>query len=122
MAFVSFLMNKKNEVCQVFNLNKEVFLGNAGGSRFNHTGAAVEPLCLPRKPEWGSYRDGVEGVKNYVFGAEYETHSLSGYWLTLHNHDVPCAVCLVRNRSLVKMFPGKNIEHEGNIFFHRISF
>ena len=42
-----------------------------------------------------------------MLGAEYETETISGYMSTLHDHDVPCAVCLVRKRSVVKMFPGK---------------
>ena len=67
----------------------------------------MEPLCLPKDPEWGIYRDGVEGDKSYVYGAEYETQTVSGYLLTLHNHDVPCSLCLVRKRSVGKMFPGK---------------
>ena len=27
----------------------------------------------------------------------------------VHDHDVPCAVCLVRNKFLVRMFPGKKV-------------
>ncbi|XP_078329456.1 uncharacterized protein LOC144617616 [Crassostrea virginica] len=84
-----------------------VFSGYTGGSGHTYSGAAVEPLCLPRNPEWGIYRDGVEGNKNYLLGAEYETETVSGYMSTLHNHDVPCAVCLVRKRSVVKMFPAR---------------
>lgn len=81
-------------------------VGFAGGSQCSHKGAAVEPLCLPRNPEWGMYTDGHEGYKSYVYGAEYETESFKGNIQTLHDHDVPCAVCLVRQRSVVQMFPG----------------
>lgn len=81
-------------------------VGFAGGSHCSHKGAAVEPMCLPRNPEWGMYTDGHEGYKAYVYGAEYETESFKGNIQTLHDHDVPCAVCLVRQRSVVQMFPG----------------
>ena len=84
-----------------------LFSGYAGGSSHLHSGAAVEPLCLPRDPQWGIFRDGTEGSKSYLYGAEYETDTLMS---TLYNHDVPCAVCMVRNRSAVKMFPGKTID------------
>lgn len=67
----------------------------------------MEPLCLPRKPEWEIHKDGTDGAKAFIYGAEYETSDLSGKWFRMHDHDVPCAVCLVRNRSVVKMFPGK---------------
>lgn len=53
------------------------------------------------------YKDGTDGLKAYVFGAEYETHSFMGFKKSLAEHDVPCAVCLVRNRSAVNMFPGR---------------
>lgn len=81
--------------------------GYTGGSWYDHKGAAVDPLCLPRDPEWGIYSDGDNGGRAFVHGAEYQTHSSPGYLRTLYQHDVPCAVCLRRNRSVVKMFPGK---------------
>ncbi|XP_078341854.1 uncharacterized protein LOC144627830 [Crassostrea virginica] len=31
----------------------------------------------------------------------------------MQNHDVPCAVCLVRNRSVVKMFPARKTCYSG---------
>ena len=64
-------------------------------------------MCLPKDPQWGVYRDGVNKYRAYVFGAEYETKTFTGYMKSLHQHDVPCAVCLTRGRSVVKMFPGK---------------
>lgn len=82
-------------------------IGYAGGSSHDHRGAAVDPLCLPRDPEWGLYNDGVDGAKTYVFGAEYETTTSTDNLRTLQEHDVPCAVCIIRNKSLVKMFPGE---------------
>lgn len=81
-------------------------IGYAGGSHYRHTGAAVDALCLPRNPEWGNYRDGTDGSKAYIFGTEYQTTGMFGKWHSLYEHDVPCAVCLVRSRSVVKMFPG----------------
>lgn len=67
----------------------------------------MEPLCLSRNPEWGLYNDGHDGDKTYIHGAEYKTESFKGYMKTVHNHDVPCAVCLTRQRSVIQMFPGK---------------
>uniref|UniRef100_K1R6D8 Short-chain collagen C4 n=1 Tax=Magallana gigas TaxID=29159 RepID=K1R6D8_MAGGI len=87
--------------------------GYVGGSLFSHTGAAVEPLCLPRNPEWGDYRDETDGAKAYIYGAEYQTGDSAGKLIKLHDHDVPCAVCLVRNRSVVKMFPARKTCDEG---------
>lgn len=74
------------------------YLGYVGGSLQSDSGAAVEPLCLPRTPEWGNYRDGRDGNKAKIYGAEYETGDLSGKWHRLNEHDVLCGVhvCSVR--------------------------
>lgn len=80
-------------------------VGYVGGSYYAHSGAAVDPLCLPRDPEWGMYTDGTDGAKAYVYGAEYKTFTYNSM-SSVHEHYVPCAVCLVRDRSLVEMFPG----------------
>ena len=81
--------------------------GFAGGSWYDQIGAAVDLLCLPRDPEWGIYKDGSDGAKAYVYGAEYEISMQNNYLTSVNNHDVPCAVCLVRDRSVAKMFPGR---------------
>lgn len=83
-----------------------LWVGFTGGSHCSNKGAAVEPLCLPRDPELGMYTDGYDGIKAYIHGAEYETASFRGYMKTLHDQDVPCAVCLVRQWSVAQMFPG----------------
>lgn len=68
------------------------------GIHYTHTGAAVNSPCLPKNPQCGSYTDDVYGYKNYIYGADYETLDLSGKWLPLYNNDVPCSLCLVRNK------------------------
>nr|XP_034330871.1 short-chain collagen C4-like isoform X2 [Crassostrea gigas] len=90
-----------------------VYSGFTGGSHYTHKGAAVETLCLPRDPEWGLYSNGHDGAKAYVYGAEYETYTFTGYIKTVNEHDVPCAVCLVRQRGVVKMFPARKTCYKG---------
>ncbi|XP_056006018.1 uncharacterized protein LOC130050322 [Ostrea edulis] len=88
--------------------NAELVLsGYTGGSHYTHSGAAVEPLCLPRDPEWGRYKDGADDVRAFVYGAEYETSKSLSNLRRLHQHDVPCAVCLVHNRSILRVFPAR---------------
>ncbi|XP_056006011.1 uncharacterized protein LOC125657658 isoform X1 [Ostrea edulis] len=94
--------------------NAELVLsGFTAGSHYTHSGAAVEPLCLPRDPEWGQYKDGTDGAKAYVFGAEYETSDSLSSLRKLHQHDVPCAVCLVHNRSVLKVIPARKTCYKG---------
>lgn len=92
---------------------EQVLSGYVGGSYYAHTGAAVNPLCLPKDPEWGIYKDGTDGSKAYIYGGEYETITVPAHLKTLSQHDVPCAVCLVRNRSVVQMFPARKTCYVG---------
>ena len=86
--------------------------GFVGGSHYTHAGSASEYLCLPSDPQWGIYKDGLDGVKALVYGTEYETYTYNENFAGMHDQDVPCAVCLVQNRSVVRMFPGKIIQKE----------
>lgn len=110
MSFSRRTQNKRNPYNLKLRFSYKRFLfisqGFTGGSWYQHPGAAVDPLCLPRKPEWGIYKDGVDGQKAFVYGSEYQTFT-SNSMPGVFEHDVPCAVCVVRNRSLLKMFPGK---------------
>ncbi|XP_061177857.1 uncharacterized protein LOC133186638 [Saccostrea echinata] len=90
-----------------------VYSGFAGGSHYTEKGAAVDPLCLPRDPEWGVYSDGKNGHKAFVYGAEYETSTFISRFASFHHQDVPCAVCLVQNRSIVKIFPARKTCYKG---------
>nr|XP_011437344.3 uncharacterized protein LOC105335243 [Crassostrea gigas] len=88
--------------------NAELVLsGFTGGSWYDHRGAAVDLLCLPKDPEWGKYSDGVGGARAFVYGAEFETCNSPGNLHKLADHDVPCDVCLLRNQSVVKMFTAR---------------
>lgn len=88
-------------------IKQKLLSGYVGGSHFNNRGAAVEPLCLPRNPQWLKYRDRMEKERAYVHGAEYETRTSPSGLSSVHDQDVPCAVCLKRRRSVVNMFPGR---------------
>ncbi|XP_061180056.1 short-chain collagen C4-like [Saccostrea echinata] len=92
---------------------KEIYSGFVGGSHYSHTGAAVDPLCLPKDPEWEVHNDGNDGAMAYVYGAEYETNTFTNHFPLLHEHDVPCAVCFVQNRSVVKAFPARKTCYKG---------
>lgn len=75
-------------------------VGFTRGSHYLAKGFAVEPLCLSRDPEWGMYIEGQDGLESYIHGAKYmyKTDSFRGNMKTVHNHDVPRAVCLIRQR------------------------
>ncbi|XP_048765068.2 uncharacterized protein LOC125672888 [Ostrea edulis] len=77
-----------------------VYSGFMGGSSYAHTGAVVDSLCLPRDPESGIHNDRAGTPRNYVYGTEYEIYHFSNHIDKLVKHDVPCAVCLVKNRSI----------------------
>ncbi|KAL3848615.1 hypothetical protein ACJMK2_019463 [Sinanodonta woodiana] len=86
-----------------------VYSGISGGSYYDHTGAAVNTLCLPHEPIWGTYTDGLEN-QAFIYGAEYHDHTL--FKLTnaeaLLYHNMPCAVCRSTLRTSTFMLPARN--------------
>ena len=83
-----------------------VYSGRAGGSHYQHGGAS-DPQCLPLDP---NYLQSITGIQNrgLMYGAEYQTHTDSNSHLHGRlDHDVPCAVCYVTQRSTVYMVPSK---------------
>ena len=84
---------------------KLVYKGRAGGSAYSETGGGSNPQCLPEDPE---YLDEPTLPRMYaarIHGAEYETQS--SRLKRVHNHDIPCAVCYVSDRSAVYTVPAK---------------
>ncbi|XP_076448952.1 uncharacterized protein LOC143285503 isoform X2 [Babylonia areolata] len=68
------------------NTSQLVYSGVAGGSWYDHPGAAANPLCLTLAPQF----DGTAAHpthRGYLYGAEYQVI------LNHHEHDVPCSVC-----------------------------
>ncbi|XP_035673089.1 collagen alpha-3(IV) chain-like [Branchiostoma floridae] len=85
-----------------------VYSGFAGGARFNQKGGGSNYQCLPAYPEWGLYIDGVDGIKSYMYGAEFQLTENAPYDdEKLHNRDVPCAVCYSLSRRAQLMIPAR---------------
>ena len=79
-----------------------VYKGRAGGSFYNHRGGGANYLCMPEDPEYTlPFTSGVRDY-SYVYGAEYE-----GPIPSVHDHNVPCAVCYASTRAAVIMIPAK---------------
>ncbi|XP_052059810.1 short-chain collagen C4-like [Mytilus californianus] len=88
-----------------------VYDGYAAGKHFNIGGSGANFLCLPKNPEWNSYKDGVNTWRGKIYGIEYEVGQ-KPYPSTFHDKDMPCAVCQSK-RSTVLMVPGKLTCHDG---------
>lgn len=85
-----------------------VYEGFAGSSHFNSYGGGGQYLCLPNEPVYDKYKDGFQSG-SYIYGTEYEISSaFTPFKRSLHNHDVPCAVCYVPSRSSQVMIPARN--------------
>ena len=87
--------------------------GVAGGTYYDRTGGGSNYLCLPRDPEWGTKPSSLfqNPSASLLYGAEYQVYN-SRYFSaenahSLHNNDVPCAVCLSTGRSTTLMVPAK---------------
>jgi len=83
-----------------------VYSGRAGGTHYEHGGAS-NPQCLPLDPSFLRPISGIQ-YRGLMYGAEYQTHTDSSSYLHgRYDHDVPCAVCYVTQRSTVYMLPAK---------------
>ena len=80
-----------------------IYSGVVAGSWYDHTGAAVDPLCLPPNPQYLQYQSGYQGYAG-LYGAEYITHSPSPLDHSDHRN-VPCALCEVTSRTNKIMIP-----------------
>ena len=85
-----------------------VYSGRAGGPQHTHSGGGSNPQCLPLDPNFLTQISGTQTYRALMYGAEYQTYTDSNSYLHgRHNHDVPCAVCHVSNRTAVYMVPAK---------------
>ncbi|CAI9737336.1 Hypothetical predicted protein [Octopus vulgaris] len=85
----------------------------AGGQWYENTGGGSNLLCLPNDPIWANYTTEVE-EGGYIYGSEYEltfypTNKLFSFANaeSIHDHNVPCAVCLTRKPAVVMMLPAR---------------
>ena len=80
-----------------------IYSGAVAGSWYDHTGAAVDPLCLPPDPQYLKYQSTYEGYAR-LYGAEYELPNGSPMDRS-NNRNVPCALCQVYGRTNKIMIP-----------------
>ncbi|CAH1269269.1 Hypp4137 [Branchiostoma lanceolatum] len=85
-----------------------LYSGIAGGTHFAQAGGGTNYLCLPKNPQWGSYLDGHQLSSAYIYGAEYElSHDVPFGSKSLHNQNVPCAVCHNLHHNNQLMIPAR---------------
>ena len=82
-----------------------VYAGRAGGSDWSHSGGGANRLCLPDDPQYLSYQSGFQST-GYLYGAQYEIF-YSQPLLSMHNHNVPCAVCHSSTRASLLTIPAR---------------
>ena len=90
------------------------FKGFAAGSEHGNKGGIVDTQCLPHEPQWLKSFPGQQS--SYIYGAEYqdENDRLNAiFGKGIHDQDVPCAVCEVKRRTVVMMFPARTECYEG---------
>ena len=85
-----------------------VYSGRAGASQRHHKGGAANYLCMPDDPDHLSFQSGVQTDRNYVTGVEYWYAAIPSV-SSVNNHNAPCALCYVANRSVSVMIPAKTV-------------
>ncbi|XP_078595169.1 uncharacterized protein LOC144872666 [Branchiostoma floridae x Branchiostoma japonicum] len=91
-----------------------VYSGLAGGALWSEKGGGSDYQCLPADPEWGRFTDGVEGLKAYMHGAEYQLNTDAPYdEAAVDDREVPCAACYCLTRRAQVMIPARQTCPEG---------
>ena len=87
-----------------------LYAGRAAGSHYGEPGGGANYLCLPDQPQYSTYTPGTQIGRAHLYGAEYQTGIL-GYanspLISVHDHNVPCAVCYTSARETVVMIPAR---------------
>ena len=85
-----------------------VYSGRAAGTRYSHKGGAANRLCMPDNPQYSSRNAAGVNGRSPVYGAEYHTYEAGApISRNFANHNVPCAVCHVRERGSLLMIPAR---------------
>ena len=88
---------------------EQTYEGRMVGSTPSRGGGANH-LCLSNSPTFLAYTRGSQDWRATLHGTEYETNNgASGPFESLHDHNVPCAVCYVNTRVASIMIPGQTI-------------
>ena len=86
-----------------------LYAGRAAGSDHRERGGGANHLCLPERPQYSTYTAGTQSGRAYLYGVEYQTGA--GYanspLISVHDHNVPCAVCYTSTRETVVMIPAR---------------
>ena len=79
-------------------------------------------MCLPEDPEYLDVQPGMQSGRARIYSTEYEEFGNA----PLHNHEAPCAVCMVPIRGRMLMIPAKltcpgdwTTEYRGYLFAER---
>ena len=83
-------------------------IGCAGGSYYNHAGAAAEFVCLPRDPDLTTK---YTSSYAHMYGAEYDSEDFAPR--AKGGNDLPCSVCRSIVGLSVLMIPGKSSCYDG---------
>ena len=88
-------------VCPDTNGTVLVYEGLAAGTHPSQSGGGANYICITKNPSYISST--VPAHYSFLYGSEYENPVFN----SLHNHNVPCAVCHTSVRSSKLMIPGE---------------
>jgi len=86
-----------------------LYAGRVAGSYYTERGGGANYICLPEQPQYSTYTAGRQSGRAFLYGAEYETSGgiQTGPLRSVHDHNVPCAICYASTRETVVMIPAR---------------
>ena len=95
-----------NTTCPDVDGTSRVYEGRAASGYYNHNGGASDFICLTSQGKYHSASTTTNSGLAYMYGTEFEIAPNQALTRGRHDHNVPCAVCEVDNRSKHLMIPG----------------
>ena len=95
--------------CPDVNGTELLYSGQTGKASHSTTGGGINYQCFPNNPQYSGYISGQIGSQGNL-GSKvtavdyYDTSTTIG---TTNRHVVPCAVCVVNTRSMLRMIPAR---------------
>ena len=83
------------------------FIGYTAGGYHSDKGGGANMLCLPENPTWGKYKNGLDSLRGYIYGAEIDIYGPGNIFdHNVNQQDQPCVVCS-SSYAVTHMFPGR---------------
>ena len=92
--------------CPDTNATRTLYQGTMAGSH-HFEGGSAEYQCLHQQPQFLSTTPGIQELRGFLYGTEYEVQDSPPAFSDMFRHDAPCAVCYTPTRTAKIIIPAR---------------